>query len=50
MKFWQKLPAGSAFAARALFVDKDAMTLACEILAMDQAESVATFKESAIRR
>ncbi|WP_373060711.1 tRNA epoxyqueuosine(34) reductase QueG [Gemmatimonas sp.] len=50
VKFAQELPAGSPFAARAIFVDKDARTLAREILAMDQAEYAAAFKGSAMKR
>ena len=50
MKLAQELPEGSAFAARAMFVEKDARTLAREILAMDQADYAAAFKGSAIKR
>ncbi len=41
---------GSPFAARAMFVDKDARTLAREIFAMDQAEHAAAFKGSTMKR
>jgi len=50
VKFAQELPAGSPFAARAMFVGKDARTLAREILAMDQADYAAAFKGSAMKR
>jgi len=50
VKLAQELPEGSAFAARAMFVEKDARTLAREILAMDQADYAAAFKGSAIKR
>jgi len=50
VKFAQALPHGSPFAARALFVEKDARTLAREILAMDQAEYAAAFKGSPMKR
>ena len=50
VKFSQELPEGSPFAARAMFVEKDARTLAREILAMDQAEYAAAFKGSAMKR
>ncbi len=50
VKFAQELPEGSALAARAMFVEKDARTLAREILAMDQAEYAAAFKGSAMKR
>jgi len=50
VKFSQALPEGSAFAARAMFVEKEARTLAREILAMDQAEYAAAFKGSAMKR
>jgi len=50
VKFSQELPDGSAFAARAMFVDKDARTLAREILAMEPADYAAAFKGSAMKR
>ena len=50
MKFAQELPEGSPFAARAMFVDKDARSLAREILAMGQAEYATAFKGSAMKR
>ena len=50
VKFAQVLPAGSPFAPRAMFVEKDARTLAREILAMDQAKYAAAFKGSAMKR
>ena len=50
MKFAQELPEGSPFAPRALFVDKDAQTLAREILGMDRADYAAASKGSAMKR
>lgn len=44
------LPEGSPFAARAMFVDNDARTLAREILAMEPADYAAAFKGSAVKR
>ncbi len=38
------------FAARAMFVEKDARTLAREILVLGQAEYVTAFKGSAMKR
>ena len=48
--FAQALPEGSPFAARAMFVDKDARTLARDILAMEPSDYAAAFKDSAIKR
>ncbi len=50
VKFAQELAEGSPFAARAMFVDKDARTLAREILAMEPADYVTAFKGSAMKR
>ena len=50
VKLAQELSEGSAFAARAMFVDKDTRTLARELLAMDQADYAAGFKGSAMKR
>jgi len=50
VRFAQALADGSPFAARATFLEKDARTLAREILAMDQAEYAAAFKGSAMKR
>jgi len=50
VKFAQELPEGSPFTPRALFVDKDARTLAREILAMDRADYAAAYKGSAMKR
>ena len=49
MKFSQEPPAGSPFAAREWFVEKDAQTLAREILAMEPVDYATAFKGSAMK-
>lgn len=50
VKFARELPAASPFRPRALLRDKDAATLARDILAMDQAAYTDAFRNSAIKR
>ena len=50
VRFSRELPVDSLFAARARFVDKDARTLAREILAIEPADYSAAFKGSAMKR
>ncbi|MEP6781450.1 MAG: tRNA epoxyqueuosine(34) reductase QueG, partial [Gemmatimonadaceae bacterium] len=50
VRFSRELPPNSPFAARAMFVGKDARTFAREILAMEPADYAAAFKGSAIKR
>ena len=45
VKFAQALPEGSTFTARAMFVEKDARTLAREILAMDHEDYAAALAD-----
>jgi len=50
VKFSQELAAGSPFAAREFIAGKDAVTLASDILALDQAAFSAAFRKSPMKR
>ena len=50
VKFSQALAVGSPFAAREFIAGKDAVTLATDILALDQAAFSAAFRKSPMKR
>ena len=50
VKFSQKLAEGSPFAAREFIAGKDAVTLATDILALDQDAFSAAFRKSPMKR
>jgi len=50
VKFSQALAVGSPFAAREFIVGKDAVTLATDILALDQEAFSAAFRKSPMKR
>ncbi len=50
VKFSQELAEGSPFRARLLLDGKDAVTLATDILALDQEQFSAAFRRSPIKR
>jgi len=50
VKFSQALAVGSPFAAREFVAGKDAVTLATDILALDQEQFSATFRKSPMKR
>ena len=50
MKFSQELAEGSPFRAREFIAGKDAVTLATDILALDQEQSSAAFRKSPMKR
>ncbi len=50
MKFSQELAEGSPFAAREFVAEKDAVTLARDILALDQEAFSAAFRKSPMKR
>ena len=50
IKFASELPEGSPFAPREVIAEKDARTLATEVLAMTQDEFSAAFRKSSVKR
>ncbi|MES3035645.1 MAG: hypothetical protein V4813_16705 [Gemmatimonadota bacterium] len=50
MKFSQELPTDSPFRAREFIARKDAVTLATDILALDQEAFSAAFRKSPMKR
>ena len=50
MKFSQELAEGSPFRAREFIAGKDAVTLATDILALDQEQFSAAFRKSPMKR
>ena len=50
MKFSQELAEGSPFAAREFVAGKDAVTLATDMMALDQAQFSTAFRNSPMKR